>query len=84
MSIERDDPGDEIRTLQDLTDEERNQTRLVKISKRTERLQGDPYGTWQHWAGNLNHPEDDGMVRRRWMDHVFHRGFTDQAASQRS
>ncbi|KAK5652931.1 hypothetical protein OQA88_9410 [Cercophora sp. LCS_1] len=49
---------DKILPLQDLNDEERQKTNLVEIGKRTARIQGDPYGVWSSWAGNVSHQED--------------------------
>lgn len=71
MSVDRDDSYDEIRPLQQLTEQERSRTNLVKPGKRTERQEGDPYGTWHHWAGNLNHVEDEGMVSSRAGSSIF-------------
>ena len=54
--------GHRIRPLQDLTDIERKRANLVKLGKRTERIQGDPFGVWPSWAGNVGHPDDLRMV----------------------
>lgn len=48
--------------LQDISDEERNLTNLVRLGKRTERIPGDPFGVWPCWTGNVAHPEDLRMV----------------------
>ena len=60
LSEERDDIA--IQLLQDITEEERKQTNLVQLGKRTEHIQGDPFGVWPSWAGNVAHPEDLQMV----------------------
>jgi hypothetical protein len=52
-----------IKPFQDLTEDERQQTNLVQIGKRTERIQGDPYGLWCSWAGNDNHQRDPAKAR---------------------
>lgn len=49
--------------LQKLTDEERQQTDLVKLGQRQEYIQGDPFGVWSSWAGNVYYLTDLRMVR---------------------
>ena len=52
----------QTRPLQELTEAERNKTNLVQLGKRETRIEGDPYGVWCAWAGNVCHQEDDRMV----------------------
>lgn len=51
-----------IKTIQDLTDAERNRSGLVTIGKRCITIPGDPFGVYPSWAGNVAHPEDERMV----------------------
>lgn len=53
----------QARPLQELTEAERAQTNLVELGKRQTHIDGDPYGVWCAWAGNVCHQEDDRMVR---------------------
>lgn len=48
--------------LDELSEEERNQTGLVKLGERTKTVQGDPFGTFPAWAGNVAHPTHYRMV----------------------
>lgn len=54
-----------IKPLQKLTDEERKRTNIVQIGKRNADIDGDPYGVWASWSGNVYHPKDKRMVRIR-------------------
>jgi hypothetical protein len=63
LGEEMDDDDDDIRPLQDLTDDERARANLVQLGKRRERIQGDPYAVWSSWAGNVGHPDDPRMVK---------------------
>lgn len=47
---------------QGLSSEERRSTNLVALGKRTETIQGDPFGVLAVWAGNVGHPRDERMV----------------------
>ncbi|KAK8013915.1 hypothetical protein PG990_007211 [Apiospora arundinis] len=49
------------KTFQQLTEEERARKNLVQLGTWTERIQGDPYGFWSSWAGNIAHPRDERM-----------------------
>lgn len=51
-----------IKTIQELTDEERKKTGLVTIGNRCIAIPGDPFGVYPSWAGNVAHPEDERMV----------------------
>ena len=64
LSEERDECT--TQTLQDISDKQRSQTNLVRLGKRTEWIQGDPFGVWPSWAGNIAHPEDMRMVVNPW------------------
>ncbi|RYP42693.1 hypothetical protein DL767_000062 [Monosporascus sp. MG133] len=48
-----------IKTLQELTESERERKGLVKLGVRCKRIEGDPFGVLMSWAGNVAHPEDD-------------------------
>ncbi|RYP61581.1 hypothetical protein DL770_009758 [Monosporascus sp. CRB-9-2] len=48
-----------IKTLQELTESERERKGLVKLGVRCNRIEGDPFGVLISWAGNVAHPEDD-------------------------
>ncbi|KAK1828768.1 hypothetical protein QBC39DRAFT_374367 [Podospora conica] len=52
----------QARPLQELTEAERNKTNLVQFGKRQTHIEGDPFGVWCAWAGNVCHQEDDRMV----------------------
>ncbi|KAK7942513.1 uncharacterized protein PG986_011626 [Apiospora aurea] len=49
------------KTFQELSEEERARKNLVQLGTWTERIQGDPYGFWSSWAGNISHPRDERM-----------------------
>lgn len=53
----------QARPLQERTEAEKAQTNLVELGKRQTHIDGDPYGVWCAWAGNVCHQEDDRMVR---------------------
>ncbi|OIW34298.1 hypothetical protein CONLIGDRAFT_688047 [Coniochaeta ligniaria NRRL 30616] len=48
-----------VKPLRKLSKEERAETRLVSLGKRTPTIQGDPFGVWCSWAGNVGHGEDE-------------------------
>ncbi|RYP69894.1 hypothetical protein DL771_005837 [Monosporascus sp. 5C6A] len=48
-----------IKSLQELTESERERKGLVKLGVRCRRIEGDPFGVLMSWAGNVAHPEDD-------------------------
>ncbi|RYP73844.1 hypothetical protein DL769_004145 [Monosporascus sp. CRB-8-3] len=50
-----------IRKLNELTQEQRSRTGLLRLGKREEVIQGDPYGLYPYWAGNVGHPRDPRM-----------------------
>ncbi|RYP21887.1 hypothetical protein DL765_001963 [Monosporascus sp. GIB2] len=41
--------------------EQRSRTGLLKLGKREEVIQGDPYALYPYWAGNVAHPRDPRM-----------------------
>ncbi|KAK5659775.1 hypothetical protein OQA88_986 [Cercophora sp. LCS_1] len=47
-----------VKPLQELTKEQRHQTELVALGKNGERIQGDPFGIWRSWSGNVSHHQD--------------------------
>ncbi|KAK8084409.1 hypothetical protein PG997_005680 [Apiospora hydei] len=49
------------KTFKELSEEERARKNLVQLGTWTERIQGDPYGFWSSWAGNISHPRDERM-----------------------
>lgn len=52
----------QARPLQELAEAERNKTNLVQLGKRETSIEGDPYGVWCAWAGNVCRQEDGRMV----------------------
>ncbi|KAK2615286.1 hypothetical protein N8I77_002051 [Diaporthe amygdali] len=53
-----------IKTIEELSEKERNQVHLVTLGKRQTRIEGDPFGIYPAWAGNVGHPRDDRMIRQ--------------------
>ncbi|KAI3321514.1 hypothetical protein HD806DRAFT_545754 [Xylariaceae sp. AK1471] len=49
----------QIKTLQELTEREKQRTGLVKLGTRCTIIPGDPFGRLMSWAGNVAHPKDD-------------------------
>ncbi|RYP60663.1 hypothetical protein DL769_008023 [Monosporascus sp. CRB-8-3] len=49
------------RALQELSEEERRRTGLVKLGMRCTSIPGDPYGILPSWAGNVAHFRDPRM-----------------------
>lgn len=50
-----------VKPLQKLTPSQRQRTGLIELGKRKMRIQGDPWGNYLSWAGNVGHPEDMRM-----------------------
>ncbi|RYO90484.1 hypothetical protein DL764_008442 [Monosporascus ibericus] len=48
-----------IKTLQELTEYERERKGLLNLGVRCKCIEGDPFGVLMSWAGNVAHPEDD-------------------------
>ncbi|KAK8012246.1 hypothetical protein PG991_009621 [Apiospora marii] len=60
----RSSPSTEkIKALQELDDAERGHTGLVKLGKTNDKIEGDPFGVYYGWAGNVAHPTDEKMLR---------------------
>lgn len=53
-----------IKTITELSEEEKHQMKLITPGKRQTRIEGDPFGVYPAWAGNVGHPRDDRMVRK--------------------
>ena len=73
-----------IKTLGQLTPEERLKTGMACLERRDIHIHGDPYGISPVWAGNVGHPYDDRMSEV--MAPVFKRikEITSQNSSQRN
>lgn len=50
-----------VKPLQKLKPSQRQRTGLIELAKRKMRIQGDPWGHYLSWAGNVAHPEDMRM-----------------------
>lgn len=51
-----------ISPLQDLEPDVRQRTGLITLGKLEKRIQGDPWGYYFSWAGNVSHPDDLRVV----------------------
>lgn len=51
-----------ISPLQDLEPDVRQRTGLITLGKLQKRIQGDPWGYYFSWAGNVSHPDDRRVV----------------------
>lgn len=51
-----------ISPLQDLKPDVRERTGLITLGKLETRIQGDPWGYYFSWAGNVCHPDDMRVV----------------------
>lgn len=51
-----------ISPLQDLEPDVRQRTGLITLGKLKKRIQGDPWGYYFSWAGNVCHPDDMRVV----------------------
>jgi hypothetical protein len=51
-----------IKPLDQLSEDERRRTNLVRQGIRCTSIQGDPFGVLASWADNLSHGEDERMV----------------------
>ncbi|ROW14238.1 hypothetical protein VPNG_04237 [Cytospora leucostoma] len=47
-----------VKPLQELKPAQRQRTGIIELGKRKTRIQGDPWGHYLSWAGNVAHPED--------------------------
>ncbi|KAI3324321.1 hypothetical protein HD806DRAFT_65333 [Xylariaceae sp. AK1471] len=65
--LSTESPG--TKTLQQLSDEERQQKNLITFGRRQRVIQGDPEGIWFRWAGNVAHPLDPRMFDV--MDNIY-------------
>ncbi|RYP66932.1 hypothetical protein DL771_007506 [Monosporascus sp. 5C6A] len=52
----------QVKTLGELSSEERLKTGLVRLGKRTTKINGDPFGVLAVWAGNVSHQNDERML----------------------
>ncbi|RYP45565.1 hypothetical protein DL768_008114 [Monosporascus sp. mg162] len=52
----------QVKTLAELSFEERLKTGLVQQGKRTTKINGDPFGMLAVWAGNVSHQNDERML----------------------
>ncbi|KAI1082947.1 hypothetical protein F5B20DRAFT_597160 [Whalleya microplaca] len=48
-----------VKTLNELDPIEKQPSGLVRLGKRSAVIQGDPYGVYPYWAGNVGHPDDE-------------------------
>ncbi|RYP83153.1 hypothetical protein DL769_001459 [Monosporascus sp. CRB-8-3] len=53
----------QVKTLAELSFEERLKTGLVRLGKRTTKIDGDPFGMLAVWAGNVSHQNDERMLK---------------------
>lgn len=53
-----------IKTISELSGDEKGRENLVTLGKRQTRIEGDPFGVYPAWAGNVGHPRDDRMVSK--------------------
>lgn len=53
-----------IKTITELSDDEKTKANLVTLGKRQTCIEGDPFGVYPAWAGNVGHPRDVRMVRK--------------------
>lgn len=51
-----------VLTLQQLKPLVRERTGIIDLGKRKMRIQGDPWGHYLSWAGNVAHPQDARVV----------------------
>lgn len=51
-----------VSPLQDLKPDVRQRTGLITLGKLQKRIQGDPWGYYFSWAGNVSHPYDMRVV----------------------
>lgn len=52
-----------ISPLKDLKPDVRQRTGLITLGKLQKRIQGDPWGYYFSWAGNVSHAADMRVVR---------------------
>ncbi|KAI1811335.1 hypothetical protein GGS20DRAFT_593292 [Poronia punctata] len=48
----------QTKTLQELSASERGRRNLIELGVRKMRIEGDPWGEYLSWAGNVGHPKD--------------------------
>lgn len=53
-----------IKTITELSDDEKTKANLVTLGKRQTCIEGDPFGVYPAWAGTMGHPRDIRMVRK--------------------
>ncbi|CAJ2507255.1 Uu.00g084410.m01.CDS01 [Anthostomella pinea] len=53
--------ADRVKTLQQLTSEEHERKKIIALGTFCKQIQGDPFGIYFSWAGNVAHPEDQRM-----------------------
>ncbi|KAK3994800.1 hypothetical protein QBC44DRAFT_367316 [Cladorrhinum sp. PSN332] len=51
-----------IKALDQLGDSQRQRKSIVKLGRRVESIQGDPFGIWPSRSGNVAHPKDARML----------------------
>ncbi|KAK8137519.1 hypothetical protein PG984_003012 [Apiospora sp. TS-2023a] len=59
---DKDDNTKNVKTLSELSDQERSATGLVRLGKRCTKISGDPFGLYSSWAGNVSHASDARML----------------------
>lgn len=52
-----------VKPLHELKPDQRQRTGVVELDKRKMRIQGDPWGHYLSWAGNVAHPDDRRVVK---------------------
>lgn len=51
-----------VKPLQKLNTAQRQRTGIVELGERKMKIQGDPWGHYLSWAGNVAHPDDRRIV----------------------
>jgi hypothetical protein len=62
---ERNEPNrqtSKIKTLQELSASEKSRQNFVELGVRMMHIQGDPWGEYLSWAGNVGHLKDPRLV----------------------
>lgn len=52
----------QIKTLQELSAPQKARQGLIELGVRKTRIEGDPWGEYLSWAGNVGHPKDPRIV----------------------
>ncbi|KAI3337572.1 hypothetical protein HD806DRAFT_43758 [Xylariaceae sp. AK1471] len=55
---ESDRKTGQIKTLQELSAHQKARQNLIELGVRRMRIEGDPWGEYLSWAGNIGHPKD--------------------------